>query len=57
MIWSLGPDNKTRYPGRLKMVFDHLGLNSATIGNEDQNSSHRIRRDGKGESRAGRRYA
>jgi hypothetical protein len=26
MIWSLGPDNKTRYPGRLKIVLDYLGL-------------------------------
>ena len=33
MTWSLGPDNKTRYPGRLKMVFDYIGL--ARAGDED----------------------
>ena len=26
MIWSLGPDSKTRYPKRFKMVLDFLRL-------------------------------
>ena len=26
MVWYLGPDNKTRYPPRFKMVLDYMGL-------------------------------
>jgi len=33
MIWSLGHDNKTRYPGKLKMVLDYVRLTKA--GDED----------------------
>ena len=36
MTWSLGPDNKTRYPGRLKMVLDYIGL--TRTGDEDYES-------------------
>ena len=28
MIWSLKPDNKARYPKRLKVVLDYLELQS-----------------------------
>jgi hypothetical protein len=33
MTWSLGVDNKARYPGRLKMVLDYLRLTKP--GDED----------------------
>jgi integrase len=36
MTWSLGSDNKIRYPGRVKMLFDYLGLTIA--GDEDYES-------------------